>query len=295
MLDVVLTPVRRLDAGTDVPGRVAFRQGGSAATTARWLARLGSRSALVTAVGRDPAGRTLVEAVRSDGVTVRAARKASGRTGRIGVIVGAGGERSFVADRGAADLLAPEDLDPSWFARLDVLHLPGYSLLGEPRGGAARRAAELARAAGAGVSIDLASSGPLLSGGRVAARRRVAEIAPDLLFATAAEAGALQGRASVEELLDLAPVACVKRGAHGATVLARDGDDTLRFEVATEHVSADDTTGAGDAFDAGFIVGWLAARAAGRGLATSLRRAAMAGHRAALRHLVSPRVELKLA
>jgi sugar/nucleoside kinase (ribokinase family) len=295
MLDVVLAPVRALESGTDVPGSVALRQGGSAATTARWLARLGARSVLVTAVGRDQAGRALVEAVRSDGVTVRAARKASGRTGRIGVVVGPGGERSFVADRGAADLLAPDDLDPSWFARLDVVHLPGYSLLGQPLGEAARRAVELARGAGAGVSLDLASSGPLLSGGRAAARRRVLDVAPDILFATAAEAGSLQGRASVDDLLELAPVACIKRGAHGATVLVQDGADRLRFEVATAQVPAADTTGAGDAFDAGFIVGWLAARAADRGLAAALRRAAMAGHRAASRHLTSSRVELKLA
>ena len=63
MLDVVVIPSRPLERGTDVPGRVALRQGGSAANTARWLARLGARSTLVTAVGRDPAGRALVEAV----------------------------------------------------------------------------------------------------------------------------------------------------------------------------------------------------------------------------------------
>ena len=54
MVDVVLTPGRRLEVGTDVPGRVGLRQGGSAANTARWLARLGVRTTLVCAVGRDP-------------------------------------------------------------------------------------------------------------------------------------------------------------------------------------------------------------------------------------------------
>ncbi len=64
MLDVVLAPTRPLESGTDVPGRIALTQGGSAATTARWLARLGARSSLVAAVGRDAAGRALVEAIR---------------------------------------------------------------------------------------------------------------------------------------------------------------------------------------------------------------------------------------
>ena len=62
-------------------------QGGSAATTARWLARLGARSSLVAAIGRDPAGRALVKALEADGVTLRAVRIAGAKTGRIGVVV----------------------------------------------------------------------------------------------------------------------------------------------------------------------------------------------------------------
>ncbi len=47
VLDVVLVPDRALESGTDVPGRVALRQGGSAANAARWMARLGARVTLV--------------------------------------------------------------------------------------------------------------------------------------------------------------------------------------------------------------------------------------------------------
>ena len=295
MLDVVLAPVRPLESGTDVPGRVALVQGGSAATTARWLCRLGARSSLVAAVGRDPAGRALVEAIRSDGVIPRVSRVAGARTGRIGVFVAPGGERSFVADRGAADLLEAGDLHPAWFTGADALHLPVYSLLGPPLGLAGRRAVQLAREANASVSVDLASIGPLLAGGRRAARALIAEIAPDLLFATATEAEALLGGRGVDGLLDFTSTAVVKRGAKGATVLARVGRERIRFEVATEHVAATDTTGAGDAFDAGFLVGWFAARAAGRSLPASLQRAAVAGHRVAARQLSSPRPELPLA
>jgi sugar/nucleoside kinase (ribokinase family) len=294
MLDVVLAPVRPIETGTDVPGRVALVQGGSAANTARWLARLGARTSLICAVGRDAAGRALVDAVRSDGVTVRALRVPGARTGRIGVIVSPIGERSFVADRAAADRLAPEDLRPAWFGRVDALHLPIYSLLGEPLGVAGRRAVDIARAAGAIVSVDLASIGPLLASGRRAARALIDDVRPDVLFATAAEAEALLGRYSVDGLLDIAAVAVVKRGSRGATVLAREGDERLRFEVATAHVTAADTTGAGDAFDAGFLVAWFAARVAGRSVPMSLQRAALAGHRAAVRQLSTPRPELPL-
>jgi ribokinase len=295
MLDVVLAPDGPLDRGTDVPGRVSFVQGGSAANTARWLARLGARTTLIAAVGRDPAGRALVDAVREDRVQARVMRVAGARTGRIGVVLGPDGERSFVADRGAADELAASDVRAAWFARADALHLPVYSLLGAPLGLAGRRAVSLARDAGATVSVDLASIGPLLAQGRRAARTLIEDIAPDLLFATAAEAEALLGRYAVDGLLELAPTAVVKRGSKGATLLARSGEERLRFEVATAHLTAVDTTGAGDAFDAGFLVGWFAARAAGRSLPASLQRAALAGHRAAARQLSTPRPELPLA
>ena len=295
VVDVVLRPERSLEHGTDVPGRVFLTQGGSAATAARWLGRLGARSSLVAAVGRDGAGRALVDVIRADHVTSRVVRVAGARTGRIGVVVTSDGERSFVTDRGAALQLQPTDLKPSWFDRADAVHLPIYSLLDEPLSRSGRRAIELGRAAGAAVSLDLASIGPLLSRGRRAARGLVADIAPDILFATASEAEGLLGKYSVDGLLDVAAIAVVKRGPKGATVLAREGDDRLRFEVATTPIPASDTTGAGDAFDAGFLVGWFTSRAAGRSLPASLQRAALAGHRAAARQLTSSRQELPIA
>jgi ribokinase len=293
MLDVVVAPARRLQRGTDVPGRVSLRQGGSAANAARWFARLGARSTLVTAVGRDAIGRTLIDALRSDKVTVRATRVAARPTGRIGVIVTVGGERSFVADRGAADELQPADLKPGWFAG-DLLHLPAYSLIGSPLGDAGRRAILMAREHGALVSLDLASAAPLLSKGRRAARRLVEEVEPDILFSTLAEAEAFLGGTDVGGLLDSAPLAIVKRGAGGATVLARGLAGTHRFEVATPALPSTDTTGAGDAFDAGFLAMYLSAPSDARTRPATLHRAALAGHRAASRQLATGSPELAL-
>jgi sugar/nucleoside kinase (ribokinase family) len=293
MLDVVIAAARPLELGTDVPGRVSLRQGGSAATTARWLARLGARTTFVCSVGRDPEGRALTAAVSADGVRVRASRVAAKRTGRIGVVVAPGGERSFVADRAAADALTAGDLAASTF-RADLLHLPAYSLLGEPLGTAGRRAIELARQNGALVSIDLASVGPLLARGRRAALRLVRDAAPDLLFATSAEAEAVAGRVAIDALADLSPLVVVKRGPSGATVLARDGDRRLAFDVATRPVTTADSTGAGDAFDAGFIVAWLHASSDSRNRPTNLRAAVLAAHRAAARQLAAPGKELSL-
>lgn len=292
-LDVVLAPARPLEHGTDVPGIVRLHQGGSAANTARWLARLGVATTLVCAVGRDGPGRALVAAVGGDGVRVRVVRPPSARTARIGMLVDAAGERSFVADRGAADLLAPADLRAAWLAGAGILHLPAYSLLGVPLGAAGRRAAALAREAGASVSVDLASAGPLLARGRNQAHATIAGVAPDLLLTNGAEAAAFVGAGGEADLLRFAPLVVVKRGPDGATVLARSAaGPPIRLDVATRPLSAADTTGAGDAFDAGFLAAWLAT---GRALTPGvLRRAAVAGNRAAARQIGSPRPELAL-
>jgi sugar/nucleoside kinase (ribokinase family) len=284
VVDVVLAPAAELASGTDVPGRVMLRQGGSATTTARWLGRSGAQASLIAAVGRDAEGRALVAAVRRDGVTPHVVRVAGYQTGRIGVVVAPGGERSFVQDRAATLRLAPEQLREAWFAGAELLHLPTYSLLDGPLGDAGRRAAALAHEAGALVTVDLSSSGPLVALGRSGAAEAVSSARPDLLFSAGIEARALAD--SDEELLGLAPIVVLKRGSAGVTVLYRDGEAMGRIDVAARPVAATDTTGAGDAFDAGFILGWLRARRGGVAPAAGLRRAAAAGNRLAARQLL---------
>jgi sugar/nucleoside kinase (ribokinase family) len=290
LVDVVIAPTTELATGTDVPGRVMLRQGGSATTTARWLGRSGAQVSLIASVGRDAAGRALVETIRRDGVMPQVVRVAGRATGRVGVVVSVGGERSFVQDRGATLCLAPEHLREEWFVGAELVHLPAYSLLGHPLGDAGKRAAELAHAAGALVTVDLSSSAPLLALGRDAARDIVRGAKPDLLFAAGDEARALAD--SDDGLLDIAPVVVFKRGPEGATVLYRERSSVQRLDVAARAVAAADTTGAGDAFDAGFILGWLAARKAGASTAVGLRRGALVGHRLATRQLLAPRREL---
>src|SRR5439155_9335414 len=84
LLDVVVAPERAVARGTDVPGHVLFRQGGSAATTARWVARLGGRVTLVCAVGRDAVGRALIEAIAAEGARVGAPQVCGAHAGSLG-------------------------------------------------------------------------------------------------------------------------------------------------------------------------------------------------------------------
>jgi sugar/nucleoside kinase (ribokinase family) len=293
--DIVVRAQSGVDEGTDVPGTIGFRAGGSAANVARAFAGLGGAAAFVGAVGRDATARRLVAALRAAGVTVHAVTR-PGATARLLVLIGPTGERSFVTDRGTADSLRPADVRGDWLKRIDVLHLPAYSLLTPPLSEAAVTTAVAAHGAGALVSVDLASRRPLLSVGIMRARGRIAAVAPDLLFGNLEEATAIAGRNPVRRLLDLAPVLVVKEGAAGCRVLWRADEpgEVLEIEVATKPVATLDTTGAGDAFDAGFLH-WLIAneyRPDSPRQAAALRRAALAGHRAATRLLTSARPEL---
>jgi len=321
LLDVVVRPSRPPERATDVPGSIEFRVGGAAANTARCVARLGGRSALICAIGRDGWGRRLLEAVAAEGVVVRAV-SARAATGRLVAIVDPGGERSFITQRGAADDIAAADIRPAWLRGAGALHVSAYVLFSEPGGGGADRAAELAHLAGAMVSVDLSSHGPMRSLGREAVWARVAAIAPEVIFGNREEAATLSGGRGwrrAEALLELAPIVVVKMGAEGCRVLWRDAGAVARLDVATSPMLVADTTGAGDAFAAGFLLALLregpshangpsdkgpsravsGADACGTAPGTArgpveLRRAAMAGHRAAADVLRRPRVRLDL-
>jgi ribokinase len=297
VLDVVVRAEAELELGTDVPGSVRFRVGGSAANTARAFAGLGGASALICAVGSDHVSRRLLASVRAAGVTVHALRS-RGPAARLLALLAAGGERSFVTDRGVADQVNAARLKGSWLGRADVLHLPAYSLFTPPLSDASMAAIRVVRAGGALVSIDLASRRPLLGRGVTAAMDRLAAAAPDVLLANVDEAAALVGRRHARRLLELAPIVAVKEGAAGCRVAWRAGadGDALEIEVATRPVAASDTTGAGDAFDAGFLhfLAGAGVRSGSPVDAALLRRAALAGHRAAARLLTSARPELLL-
>lgn len=321
-LDVVVRADAGIMPGTDAPGAIAFRRGGSAANTSAVFARLGGVATLVASVGRDRWAGALIAAVRADGVRVHPVRTTA-PTARIVVLVGPRGERSFVTQRGAADRLRVSDLRPAWVTAADVLHLPAYSLLSEPLAKAGQRAATIAREAGVLVSVDLASHGPLLARGRRAAWATVAQARPDILFGNLEEASALTAADGLRRLLEIAPLAVIKEGGAGCRVMWRraprqslvGGGDVLELTIATARVDALDTTGAGDAFDAGFLHSLMeqvppgqrtkadGGRGAGGGgdgqwtvLARPgvLRRAALAGHRAAAQVITRPRPELAL-
>ena len=267
--DVVVWPDGPVRTGSDTPSRVFHSRGGSAANVAvaaaplvptRWLG----------CVGPDPLGDRLLAELTAAGVEVRAQRR--GRTGTIVVLVDPDGERTFLPDRGAAGEL--HDVDPRELDGVGVLHVPAYGLLGGRT--AASVHALLATAAGAGVpvSLDASSWAVLRAYGPEAYRELVLRVRPVALFANADEARELDLLAR-----PLAGVRVVlKDGPRPTTVLEADG---TRLRVAVDPVDdVRDSTGAGDAFAAG----WLSARMEGLGAQERVER----GHALARRVLTSP-------
>ena len=230
LLDVIVRLEGPLVAGDDQVAETRTGAGGQAANVAAWASHLGAEARYVGKLGDDAAGALVAAELAGYGVEV-----AGPRGGRTGVVVSlaSAGDRSMASDRGAAVELAAQELEPAWFDA-DVLHVSGYSLLREPLASAAARAAELARERAAQVAVDV-SSWTLVDD---PFRTRLRAIAPDLVFASDRE------RQAVGEL-DTRWV--LKRGAAGLSV---DGRDYPAVEVAVV-----DTTGAGDALAAGFLVG----------------------------------------
>jgi sugar/nucleoside kinase (ribokinase family) len=241
--------------------------GSSSAITACGAARLGLRVALVGVVGDDALGRFTLEALAARGVDVTACRIAPGRPTGASVILGNGADRAILTAMGTIGEVGLGDVPPDLLARSRHVHVGSYFL---QRTLAAEVPAlfRAAHAAGATTSVDpnWDPSGAWDLGFAAAAAEA------DLLLPNAAECRALAGIDDVEAAaLALAVgegprgrTVAVKCGADGAIAVAADGTVTRSGAISVDAV---DTTGAGDAFDAGFLVAWLE----GRPLADALR------------------------
>jgi sugar/nucleoside kinase (ribokinase family) len=262
--DLLLDVVVRLETAParddDVPAAIALVPGGQAANVAAWVCALGGRARLVARRADDPAGRLIAAEVERLGVDLAGPLVAGGRTGTVVALAAPDGSRTLASDRGAAGELGPGDVGDALLEGAGVLHVAGYTLLRDGGSQAALRLAGAARRYGARVTVDLSTAHGIAQLGRDEMRRRVAALEPDVVFANEAEAGAFGD--------PLGAVWVVKRGALGCTV-EQGGEVVAHAAVEVEDVV--DTTGAGDAFAAGFLLERDLLTAAQRGQAAAAR------------------------
>jgi sugar/nucleoside kinase (ribokinase family) len=255
-LDVIVRLAAPLARGGDTDAEIVLGAGGQGANVAAWTAMLGARARFVGKTGADDAGELARARLARHGVEV--AGPVVGRNGAICSLVSPDGARSMAADRGVAAELRVDELDPSWFSDAAHLFVSGYALLREPSRSAASRAVELARAAGAAVSVDLASWSGIKEAGADTFRRQVAALEPDVVFANEEEERIVGGPLPGVRWI-------LKRGPGGCSF-----DGEVHEAHPIERVV--DTTGAGDALAAGWIVG-----GAGLALETAARCIARLG------------------
>lgn len=259
LLDVIVRLEQQLTPGDDTVARTRVGAGGQAANVAAWVAALGARASFVGKRADDGAGRLAAAELVARGVEVLGPVIA-GRSGVVVSLVAPDGERTMASDRGVAPELQAEELDEDWFRGCDVLHVSGYSLVRSPIDGAAVAAARTVRAAGGRVSVDASSWTAIRDAGPDRFRARLAELGPDVLFANEREREIIGGALPASTWV-------LKRGGAGCVVGC--GSERLEFPaLAAEPV---DSTGAGDALAAGFLLGGSLEEAGWRGLEAAAR------------------------
>lgn len=274
MTDVIVKPEGPLVRGSDRRAAIQSRPGGSGANQAVWLGSMGTKVSFVARVGaRDkPHLEAYFKGLHVDPHLVADPQKPSGV---LVTIVDPDGERSFLTDRGANLALSPSDM-PVWLLEQTRLVLvSGYSLFAEGPRRAVQWLVEEARQRHIPIAIDAASVGFLREVGTLTFLEWTRGIST--LFANNDEAEALSGTDDLnDQMLALGAHferVIIKRGARGAAVGNFRG---VRVEKPAPFVTVVDTTGAGDAFAAGFIT----AEFAGLDEKTALERGIEAGARA---------------
>lgn len=229
--------------------------GGSAGNTIAGAASLGGRAAYIGKVAEDQLGQVFRHDMQAIGATFDTPYLSSGpATGRSLINVTPCGQRTMSTFLGAANQLTPDDIDADLVRGSEILYLEGYLFDPADARAAFVRAAEVAHAAGRRVAVTLSDT--------FVVNRWRDELLPfiessvDIVLANEAELLSLyretEFEAALARLRPVVEVAAVTRSEQGSVIVR--GDE--RVEVAAYPVDkVVDTTGAGDQYAAGFLLG----------------------------------------
>lgn len=258
--DVLVETPEPVAYGDDNPAAIEARPGGSAANQAVWMAYRGLDVVFAGRAGAGDAEFHRQELARF-GVQPWLAADQAAATGSIVVLVGQDGERTMVTDRGANLRLRAADVPAALLEEVALLHLTGYTFFHpEPRGVALELIAEATRRGipftvdpGSAAFLKMLEPGAFLDWTRGAA----------VCFPNRDEAAVLAGEPD-PAVSDPAMMAVTLARHYGAVALTLGADGAVLAagsgrpaRIPAKPVAIRDTTGAGDAFCAGFLAAWL--------------------------------------
>lgn len=230
---------------------VEFAAGGSGANTMIGIAQLGGRAAFTGKIGQDEHGKIYTEKLEEQGVEA-CLGTGEGITGSSLILVSPDASRTMNTYLGMCQELGPDDIDLQALQRAKILYVTGYLWDTEVQKEAVRLA--LQKAKEFGVKIALSLSDPFCVNRH---QEDFLELLKqvDLVFANQEEASLLSGTSvsqqALERLAEHTETVVLTLGGNGA--LIRSAGDT--YYVDPMSVEVKDTTGAGDAFAAGYLYG----------------------------------------
>ncbi len=237
-------------------GPATEMSGGSAGNTIACFASFGGKGAYVGKVGKDQLGEIFRHDLKSIGVDHFTAPVESGtHTGRSMILFTSDGQRTMNTFLGAAVELSPSDIDEDVISNADVTYLEGYLFDPPLAMEAFYKAAKIAHGAGKKVSLTL--SDPFCVGRHRKPFQDLVEGHVDILFANEDEIKSLYEVHTLEEAIETIKGKCeivaVTRSEKGSIIL-KGHETTIVTAEPVSHVV--DTTGAGDAYAAGFLYGY---------------------------------------
>jgi sugar/nucleoside kinase (ribokinase family) len=254
MLDVTAVVGAPINQGVETRAVISTQGGGAAANVASWLAVSGTPAHLIARVGDDPAGKTVLAELDKYGVEHSQTIVPGANTGVVVVLVDALGERTMFPDSGANSGLSLADLPP--LEGFTAVYLSGYPLVNPRSRSGALDILRSVKEHGLPVIFDPSTVGVLLEVGLNQVREWLTLV--DVVILNEEEAHFFSGKNNpvdaATDLLTLTPLVVIKRGGQGALAQAR---GTQLVQIPAIDVAVVDTTGAGDAFAAGFIQSWI--------------------------------------
>jgi len=245
----VIAPAWSINRGETYHREIKFFVGGLA-NVAIEISKMGEETKFVGKVGKDPFGMFLRQTLKQYGVKDIVFVDHVLPTGLCISLVYEDGERTMIANRGANDNLSIEEIESciNEIRSSRIAYFSGYSL---QRGKTRETMLKCIRDCHEhGVEIYFNPGAPNLIKGDF---REIVRNFVDVLILNEDEAKKLArgGDTSFESLNELVDTAVVTRGEYGCTLIK----NGKAVDVKTKEIKVQNTTGAGDAFSAGFIVG----------------------------------------